>query len=84
MVSASEPLLPGVIVVAHGGALTGHWEFDLAILSVFLGIIAYSFLLPHDAPQGVGRMLIYTLTIGFLFGALILAVLGFRSVALGQ
>ncbi|MCC7165666.1 MAG: hypothetical protein IT331_24425 [Anaerolineae bacterium] len=84
MPSAIEPLSRGQLIVAHGGVLTGHWEFDLAILSVFLGIVVYSFLLPQDAPRGLGRILIYTLTIGFLVGALVLAVFGLRSVALGQ
>lgn len=84
MLAAIEPLAHGQILVAHGCALTGHWEFDLAILSVFLGIVVYSFLLPQDAPRGLGRILIYTLAIGFVFGALVLAVFGLRSVALGQ
>lgn len=72
------------IIVAHGGALTGHWEFDLAIVSVFFAILSYSFLLPGDAPRGIGRVLIYGVSALFFIGALTLAVFGFRSVSLGQ
>lgn len=84
MLSTNPPLLPASILVAHGGALTGHWEFDLAIVLVFFAIISYSFLMPADAPQGIGRAVIYG-AVGLCFiGALVLAVMGFRSVALGQ
>lgn len=79
------PTSPRVeIIVAHGGALTGHWEFDLAIVSVFFAILSYSFLLPGDAPQGIGRAVIYGAVSLCFIGALVLAVMGFRSVALGQ
>lgn len=63
----------------HGGVLTGHWEFDLAIGCLFLALVSYSFLLPADAPRGLGRAIILTLTILFCTAAIILAVLGFRS-----
>ena len=69
----------GRIVQAHGGILTGHWEFDLALLLTLLAVVAYSFLLPADAPRGMGRLLIQTVAFSFFAGALILAVLGFRS-----
>lgn len=84
MLSTNPPLSPASLIVAHGGALTGHWEFDLAITCVFFAIISYSFLLPADAPRGIGRVVIYG-AVGLCFiGALVLAVMGFRSVALGQ
>jgi len=50
--------------VAHGGVLTGHWEFDLALFLVLMAVVAYSFLLPADA---------------LFFGALALAALGLRN-----
>ncbi|MCC7164844.1 MAG: hypothetical protein IT331_20275 [Anaerolineae bacterium] len=77
-------LSPDTIRTAHGGILTGHWEFDLAIALLFFAVICYSFLLPQDAPRGAGRMIIYGGVIACLIGAGILAVLGFRSLALGQ
>jgi hypothetical protein len=63
----------------HGGILTGHWEFDLAIACLFLAIVTYSFLLPADAPRGVGRVAILGMTGIFCAAALTLAVIGFRS-----
>lgn len=84
MLSATEPLSPTSIIVAHGGVLTGDWEFDLAIACVFFAVISYSFLLPADAPRGVGRAMIYGIAVVCLVGALVLAVMGLRSVALGQ
>ena len=81
---AAEPFRHDIVIVAHGGALTGHWEFDLAISLVFFAIISYSFLLPVDAPRGLGRLVIYGMAILCFIGALVLAVTGFRSVALGQ
>lgn len=72
-------MLIGRIEANHYGVLTGHWEFDLAILMIFFSIIAYSFLLPANAPRGTGRVLIQTASFSFFIGALILAVLGFRS-----
>ncbi len=63
----------------HGGILTGHWEFDLALLMVLLAVVAYSFLLPADAPRGMGRLVIQGTAILFFMGALVLAVVGFRS-----
>lgn len=71
------------MVVAHSGVLTGHWEFDLALLFVFLAIINYSFLLPQDAPRGIGRIAIYIVSFAFLVGALVLAVVGFRGLVEG-
>ncbi|HZQ06626.1 MAG TPA: hypothetical protein VFD70_08605 [Anaerolineae bacterium] len=79
MWNAIPPLRDGRIVEAHGGILTGHWEFDLALLLTLLAVVAYSFLLPADAPRGVGRLLIQSVSFLFFAGALILAVLGFRS-----
>ncbi len=74
------PPLPHVpIDVAHNGILTGHWEFDLAIMFVLLSVVAYSFLLPADAPRGVGRALISSVAVVFFAAALILAVVGFRN-----
>lgn len=73
------PSFPGIRVNAHGGILTGHWEFDLAIAMVFFAIISYSFLLPADAPKGVGRIAIQAVASLFFVGALVLAVVGFRS-----
>lgn len=73
------PGMPSLVPRAHGGVLTGHWEFDLAILFVFLAVVAYSFLLPADAPRGVGRFVIITIAALFFFGALAMAVLGFRN-----
>lgn len=64
---------------AHGGILTGHWEFDLAIALVFFAVISYSFLLPADAPKGVVRVGIQSVAVLFLVGALVLAVVGFRN-----
>lgn len=84
VLSATEPLSAARFVIAHGGALTGHWEFDLAIALVFFAIVSYSFLLPADAPRGGGRLVIYGMAILCFIGALLLAVMGFRSVALGQ
>jgi hypothetical protein len=84
VLSTNPPLSPASLIVAHGGALTGHWEFDLAITCVFFAIISYSFLLPADAPRGIGRIAIYGIAIVFFIGALILAVMGLRSLALGQ
>lgn len=71
------PVLPPIH--AHGGILTGHWEFDLAIALVFFAIISYSFLLPADAPRGIGRIAIQTVAGLFFVGALVLAIVGFRS-----
>ena len=74
------PTLPHVLLIrAHGGILTGHWEFDLAIAMVFFAIISYSFLLPADAPKGVGRLAIQGVAGLFFVGALVLAVVGFRN-----
>ena len=77
-------LSPDTIRNEHGGVLTGHWEFDLAIALLFLAVVCYSFLLPQDAPRGAGRMVIYGGVVACLIGAGLLAVLGFRSIALGQ
>lgn len=63
---------------------TGHWEFDPAIAPVFFAIISDSFLLPVDAPRGSGRLVIYGMAIVRFIGALLLAVMGVRSVAVGQ
>lgn len=71
--------LPHAPHMAHGGLITGHWEFDLAILLVFFAFLSYSFLLPSDAPEGKGRWAILGVTGAFAFGAVLLAVLGFRS-----
>ena len=74
------PSMPHVLVVpAHGGILTGHWEFDLAIALVFFAVISYSFLLPADAPQGGARIMIQSVAVLFFVGALVLAVVGFRN-----
>lgn len=63
----------------HGGILTGHWEFDTAILLGFFALISFSFLLPVDAPRGVGRRIIQATTITLASIALILVIAGFRS-----
>lgn len=63
----------------HGGVLTGHWEFDLALFMTLLAVVAYSFLLPADAPRGIGRAVIWTMAALFFAGALALAVFGFRN-----
>lgn len=73
------PLPRGSIPLDHGGVLTGHWEFDLALAMVFFAIVSYSFLLPADAPKGVGRIAIQSIALLFFVGALILAVVGFRN-----
>ncbi|GEM_PF-3060484 len=65
--------------VAHGGVLTGHWEFDLALFLVLMAVVAYSFLLPADAPRGIGRIVILTVAALFFIGALALAALGLRN-----
>ncbi len=65
--------------VAHGGVLTGHWEFDLALFLVLMAVVAYSFLLPADAPRGIGRSVIIAVAALFFVGALALAVIGFRN-----
>lgn len=77
--SATPPLPRVFFIHAHGGILTGHWEFDLAIAMIFFAIISYSFLLPSDAPRGAGRIIIRSVAVLFFIGALILAVVGFRS-----
>jgi hypothetical protein len=64
---------------AHGGVLTGHWEFDLALFMVLMAVVAYSFLLPSDAPRGIGRVIIQMIAALFFVGALALAVVGFRN-----
>lgn len=64
---------------AHGGVLTGHWEFDLALALVFFAVISYSFLLPADAPRGAGRLAIQSVAIVFFAGAVVLAIVGFRN-----
>ena len=64
---------------AHGGVLTGHWEFDLALAMVFFAVLSYSFLLPADSPKGVGRLVIQSVAILFFAGAVILAIVGFRN-----
>lgn len=71
--------LPDATFLAHGGLLTGHWEFDLAILATFLAVVSYSFLLPADAPQGKGRWVILGITGAFALGAVTLAAIGLRS-----
>lgn len=73
------PLPRGSILLDHGGVLTGHWEFDLALAMIFFAVISYSFLLPTDAPKGVGRIAIQSIALLFFVGALILAVVGFRN-----
>lgn len=73
------PLPRGSILLDHGGVLTGHWEFDLAIALVFFAVIAYSFLLPADSPKGVGRIIIQIVALAFFLGALALLVVGFRN-----
>lgn len=76
----AEPLLQRLAPAnAHGGVLTGHWEFDLALAMVFFAVISYSFLLPADAPKGGGRLLIQSLAIAFFAGAIVLAIVGFRN-----
>jgi hypothetical protein len=67
------------IATLHGGFLTGHWEFDLALVLIFFAVISYSFLLPADAPKGTGRRVIQAVAAVFFAGALVLAVVGFRS-----
>lgn len=69
----------GFAPTAHGGVLTGHWEFDLALFFVLMAVVAYSFLLPVDAPRGIGRRLIQMMAALFFVGALALAVIGFRN-----
>lgn len=73
--------LPKTFLVraAHGGILTGHWEFDLALFFVLLAVVAYSFLLPADAPRGIGRVIIIFIAALFFVGALALTVFGFRN-----
>lgn len=66
-------------LTAHGGILTGHWEFDLALFLVLMAVVAYSFLLPADAPRGIGRIIILVAAALFFASALALAVLGFRN-----
>jgi hypothetical protein len=73
------PMLHVSAVPLHGGILTGHWEFDLAIALVFFAVISYSFLLPVDAPKGGARVAIQSVAILFFVGALVLAVVGFRN-----
>lgn len=74
------PPLPRIsFETAHGGVLTGHWEFDLALAMVFFAVLSYSFLLPADSPKGVGRLVIQSVAILFFAGAVILAIVGFRN-----
>lgn len=73
------PILVTPKISAHAGILTGHWEFDLALLLVLLAVVAYSFLLPADAPKGMGRRAIQGTAALFFIAALALAVVGFRS-----
>ncbi|MBI4670868.1 MAG: hypothetical protein HY741_04260 [Chloroflexi bacterium] len=75
----SPPLGSFAPPTAHGGLLTGHWEFDLALLSLLLAVFAYSFLVPEDAPRGAGRVVIQGVALFFFVGALVLAVVGFRN-----
>lgn len=75
---AQKNLLPSP-TLAHGGFLTGHWEFDFAILLTFFAFMSYSFLLPADAPRGIRRWVVLGCTGAFALGAITLAVIGFRS-----
>ena len=79
ILSVSLPRVLVSIVNAHGGVLTGHWEFDLAIAMVFFAVISYSFLLPADAPTGGGRVVIQGIAVLFFVGALVMAIVGFRN-----
>ena len=78
--SVFPPLPHFAVTTAHGGILTGHWEFDLAIALVFFAVISYSFLLPEDAPRGGARLAIQSVAAVFFVGALVLAVVGFRNI----
>lgn len=69
----------GVMTPEHGGILTGHWEFDTALLLGFFALMSYSFLIPADAPRGVGRRVIQATTITLASIALLLVIAGFRS-----
>jgi hypothetical protein len=73
------PLPAPEAVNAHGGVLTGHWEFDLALAMLFFAIVSYSFLLPTDAPKSGGRIVIQSVAVLFFVGALALAIIGFRN-----
>lgn len=77
--NVAPPFVSLLAAVAHGGVLTGHWEFDLALLCVFLAVVAYSFLLPADAPQGIMRNVIQLVALFFFVSALVLAAVGFRN-----
>lgn len=79
MWNSAPPLFVREVDNAHGGVLTGHWEFDLALAMVFFAVISYSFLLPVDAPKGGGRVAIQSVAILFFVGALIMAIVGFRN-----
>ena len=73
------PMRFGLMPPAHGGVLTGHWEFDLALFMVLMAVVAYSFLMPADAPRGAGRVVIQIIAVLFFIAALALAVIGFRN-----
>lgn len=77
--NSSPPPLVHDVDNAHGGVLTGHWEFDLALAMVFFAVISYSFLLPVDAPKGGGRLAIQSVAVLFFVGALVMAIVGFRN-----
>jgi len=77
--NVAPPLFPFGSPTAHGGVLTGHWEFDLALLCAFLAVVAYSFLIPENAPRGAGRIVIQAVALLLFVGAIALAVIGFRN-----
>ncbi len=79
MLNRPPPFARVPVITAHSGVLTGHWEFDLALAMIFFAVVAYSFLLPADAPQGGGRIVIQSIAVVFLIGAVVMAIVGFRN-----
>jgi hypothetical protein len=69
--------------LAHGGVLTGHFEFDMAIVLTFLGMMTYSLLLPENSPKGLARRMIQSLAVLLGVTGIFFAVIGLRNLVLG-
>jgi hypothetical protein len=68
-----------VVPPAHGGILTGHIEFDVALLLFVLGMMTSSILFLDQPPRGVARRIVLSLIAVFVAAGIISAIIGFRS-----